>query len=260
MAKTAAGTAGRRRKGAAGASVDPSEVAKFEALAEEWWDPEGEFKPLHRLNPIRLRFIRDRIAAHLGRDPQVERPLAGIRLLDIGCGGGLLAEPMTRLGARVTAIDAAEKSIKVAAQHAERNGLEIDYRHCSAEDLTDSAEGFDVVLNMEVIEHVDDVAAFLRLSAGLVAPGGLMFIATLNRTAKSYLFAIVGAEYLLRWLPRGTHDWKRFVKPSELAAALRSGGMTLKELTGVVYNPLSDGWRLASRDLDVNYMALAVKG
>lgn len=262
MAKDATGSANRRRAAmppAADESVDPSEIAKFAAMADDWWDPAGKFRPLHKLNPTRLRFIRDRIAVGLGRDPLLEQPLSGMRLLDIGCGGGLLAEPMTRLGAQVTAIDMAGENVTVARLHAEQCGLEIDYRHCSAESLAAAQERFDVVLNMEVLEHVTDVKAFVSTSAQLVAPGGLMFAATLNRTAKSYLLAIVGAEYLLGWLPRGTHDWNRFVKPSELAAAFRAGGMTVKELTGVLYNPLSDGWRLSSRDLDVNYMVMAVK-
>ncbi len=215
------------------ASVDPGEVAKFAALAGEWWDPAGTFAPLHRLNPARLTFIRDRIAAHAGRDPLAERPLAGLRVLDIGCGGGLLCEPMARLGAAVTGIDAAEKNVAVAAEHAAEAGLDIDYRHSTAEALaaearaaeTRSAEigagngaGFDLVLNMEVVEHVADVAAFLQASAALVAPGGAMALATLNRTPKSFALAIVGAEYVLRWLPRGTHDWRRFLRPSELVA------------------------------------------
>jgi 2-polyprenyl-6-hydroxyphenyl methylase/3-demethylubiquinone-9 3-methyltransferase len=241
-----------------GGSVDPEEVAKFAALAEEWWDPHGKFRPLHRLNPVRLRFIRDHLCRRFGRDPTAARPLAGLRLIDIGCGGGLLCEPLTRLGARVTGIDAAERNIAVAAVHAEQSGLEIDYRHAGAEDLAAAGERFDAVLNMEVVEHVADVAAFLSSCAALVAPGGAMFLATLNRTPKSFLLAIVGAEYVLRWLPRGTHDWRRFLRPSELAAHLRGAGLDIAEMTGVAYNPLNDAWRETS-DLDVNYMVLAVK-
>jgi 2-polyprenyl-6-hydroxyphenyl methylase/3-demethylubiquinone-9 3-methyltransferase len=246
------------------ASVDPDEVAKFAALAGEWWDPAGKFAPLHRLNPARLTFIRDRIAAHAGRDPLAERPLAGLRVLDIGCGGGLLCEPMARLGAAVTGIDAAEKNVAVAAKHAAEAGLNIDYRHSTAEALAaetraGTGAGFDLVLNMEVVEHVADVAAFLQASAALVAPGGAMALATLNRTPKSFALAIVGAEYLLRWLPRGTHDWRRFLRPSELVASLRAAGLETRELTGVAYNPLTGAWRLAPRDLDVNYMVFAVK-
>ena len=272
--------AGNRNGNSHSASVDPDEVAKFAALAGEWWDPAGKFAPLHRLNPARLTFIRDRIAAHGGRDPLAERPLAGLRVLDIGCGGGLLCEPMARLGAAVTGIDAAENSVAVAAEHAAEAGLDIDYRHTTAEALaaealaaealaaetgtaeTGAAEtgaGFDLVLNMEVVEHVADVAVFLRASAALVAANGAMVLATLNRTPKSFALAIVGAEYLLRWLPRGTHDWRRFLRPSELVAHLRAAGLETRELTGVTYNPLTGAWRLAPRDLDVNYMVFAVK-
>jgi 2-polyprenyl-6-hydroxyphenyl methylase/3-demethylubiquinone-9 3-methyltransferase len=241
------------------ASVDPDEVAKFAALAGEWWDPTGKFAPLHRLNPARLTFIRDRIAAHAGRDPLAERPLAGLRVLDIGCGGGLLCEPLARLGAQITGIDAAEPNVAVATAHAAEAGLDIDYRHTTAEALAGGDTRFDLVLNMEVVEHVADVAAFLQASAALVAPGGAMTLATLNRTPKSFALAIVGAEYILRWLPRGTHDWRRFQRPSELVAYLRAAGLETKELTGVTYNPLTRAWRLAPRDLDVNYMIFAVK-
>ncbi len=246
------------------ASVDPEEVAKFAALAEDWWDPDGKFAPLHRLNPLRLTFIRDRIAAHKGRDALSERPLAGLRVLDIGCGGGLLCEPLARLGAQVAGIDAAEANVAAAARHATLSGLDIDYRHSTAEALAADAlspggDRFDLVLNMEVVEHVADVAAFLEASAALVAPGGAMALATLNRTPKSFALAIVGAEYFLRWLPRGTHDWRKFLRPSELVAALRGAGLDTRELTGVVYNPLTGAWRLAPHDLDVNYMIFAVK-
>jgi 2-polyprenyl-6-hydroxyphenyl methylase/3-demethylubiquinone-9 3-methyltransferase len=241
------------------ASIDAGEVAKFAAMAEAWWDPDGEFRPLHRFNPVRLGFIRDRLCAHFGRDPLSDRPLAGLKVLDVGCGGGLLSEPLTRLGAEVTGLDAAEENIKVAALHAEESGLKIDYRHGSVEALAESAARFDAVLNMEVVEHVAEVDSFLAASAALVRPGGVMVLATLNRTPKAFLLAIVGAEYLLRWLPRGTHDWRRFLKPSELARSLRRAGLEITELTGVAYNPLTDGWRLAPRDLDVNYMLVAVK-
>jgi 2-polyprenyl-6-hydroxyphenyl methylase/3-demethylubiquinone-9 3-methyltransferase len=245
------------------ASVDAAEVAKLSASAEEWWDPAGRFRPLHRLNPVRLAFIRDRVAAHAGRDPLAERPLQGLRLLDIGCGGGLLAEPLARLGAEVVGIDASPENIEVAARHAAQSELAIDYRLTSAEalaeDLTATGARFDVVVNMEVVEHVADAAAFLHASAALVEPGGTMVLATLNRTPKAFALAIVGAEYVLGWLPRGTHDWRRFLRPSELAALLRDGGIEIAELTGVAYNPLTAAWRLA-RDLDVNYMVFAVKG
>ena len=245
-------------KAAADASIDAAEVAKFAAMAADWWDPDGKFRPLHRLNPVRLGFIRDRLAGHFGRDPLGESPLAGLAVLDIGCGGGLLAEPLSRLGARVTAIDAAAESIEIAKLHAAESGLEIDYRAATAEALADRGEAFDAVLNMEVVEHVADVAAFMTAAAALVRPGGATVVATLNRTPKSFLLAIVGAEYLLRWLPRGTHDWRRFLRPSELARFLRAAGLEVTEISGLVYNPLSDAWRL-SRDTDVNYMIFAVK-
>jgi len=243
----------------AGGSVDPVEIAKFSAMAEEWWDPAGKFRPLHKFNPTRLAFVRDRIAEHLARDPLAERPLAGLSLLDIGCGGGLLAEPLSRLGAEVTGIDASERNIKVAALHAAESGLTIDYRHAAAEDLAGAGARFDVVLNMEVVEHVADLGAFLTASTALVKPGGAMVVATLNRTPKAFLLGILGAEYLLRWLPPGTHDWRRFVRPSELARELAAGGLTVTEIAGMAYNPLTDDWRLA-RDTAVNYMVFAVKG
>ncbi|MFQ5774845.1 MAG: bifunctional 2-polyprenyl-6-hydroxyphenol methylase/3-demethylubiquinol 3-O-methyltransferase UbiG [Kiloniellaceae bacterium] len=248
----------RTRRGRPKGSVDPGEVARFAALAEEWWDPAGKFRPLHQLNPTRLRFIRDRIAAHYGRDPLTEKPLAGLSVLDVGCGGGLLCEPLARLGAIVTGIDAAERNVEVARLHAREAGLDVDYRHATAEALAEAGERFEVVLNMEVVEHVADRAAFLEACACLVGPGGAMVIATLNRTPKAFLFAIVGAEYVLRWLPRGTHDWRKFLRPSELAALLRRHGLEIEELTGVQYNPLTASWRLG-RDLEVNYMAFAVK-
>ncbi len=240
-------------------TVDESEVAKFAAIAESWWDSEGPFRPLHQLNPTRLLYIRDRVAAQFGRDTTAPKPLNGLRILDIGCGGGLLCEPLSRLGAIVVGIDATDKNIHVAAQHAAQSGLAINYRNTTAEALFAAGKRFDVVLNMEVVEHVADVDAFLEASSGLVEDGGLMIAATLNRTLKSYALAIIGAEYLLRWLPRGTHDWKRFLRPSELAAGLRRGGLTVEEFTGVVFNPLSGKWSLDPRDLDVNYIGVAVK-
>ncbi len=240
-------------------TVDDAELAKFAAIAEEWWDPDGKFRPLHKFNPIRLELLRDRIADHFGRDPKAARPLEGISVVDVGCGGGLLAEPMARLGATVTGVDATERNIEVARIHAEQMGLTIDYRFATAGDLAAEQRVFDVVLNMEVIEHVADRDAFLDDCAQLVRPGGLMFLATLNRTPKSYLFAIVGAEYVMRWLPRGTHEWRRFVRPSELAAPLRQSGMSMTDVTGVVFNPIKDQWSLSSRDLDVNYIATAEK-
>ncbi len=248
-----------RPKRRRGGSVDRDEIARFGAMAEEWWDPRGKFRPLHKLNPVRLAFIRDRVAAHFGRDPLAERPLQDLRLVDVGSGGGLLAEPMARLGARVTGIDAAEPNVRMAGLHAAEGGLDIDYRFTDAEALAAAGERFDVVLNMEVVEHVADLGGFLDACCTLVRPGGVMVTATLNRTAKAFALAIVGAEYLLRWLPVGTHRWSKFVRPSELAAGLRAGGLDMVELTGVAYNPICDRWHLAPRDLDVNYMAFAAK-
>ena len=239
---------------ASGASVDPAEVAKFRAIADAWWDPAGKFRPLHRLNPTRIAYIRDRAAAHFGRDPKAARPLAGLRLLDIGCGGGLLAEPMARLGAAVVGIDVAQRNIAVAKLHAATSGLAIDYRVATAETLAAAGERFDLLLNMEVVEHVAEPAAFLATTVQLLAPGGMMVLATLNRTAKSFALAIVGAEYLLGWLPRGTHDWRRFLRPSEIARMLRPQRAAITDLVGATYSPIADGWRI-SRDLDVNYMA-----
>ncbi|WP_282604185.1 bifunctional 2-polyprenyl-6-hydroxyphenol methylase/3-demethylubiquinol 3-O-methyltransferase UbiG [Pelagibius sp. Alg239-R121] len=240
-------------------SVDAAEIEKFSAIAAEWWDPAGKFRPLHQLNPTRLGYIRDHVAAHFGKDPAANQPLAGLSILDIGCGGGLLSEPLTRLGARMTSIDAAEKNIGVASTHAAEAGLEIDYRHATAEDLAAKGENFDVVLNMEVIEHVADVNSFSQAACALVKDGGATVASTLNRTPKSYLMAILGAEYLLRWLPRGTHDWRKFLRPSELTSLLRAQGMKVEDISGVVYNPLNESWRLSRRDLDVNYMLFATK-
>lgn len=240
------------------ASVDPSEVAKFAALADSWWDSRGPYRPLHRLNPVRLAFIRDRLCGHLGRDPLVLKPLKGLRIVDIGCGGGLLTEPLARMGADATGIDAAEENVAAAAAHAKEAGITIDYRATTAEALVAEGESFDAVVSMEVVEHVADRAAFLADCVALTKPGGALFLATLNRTIKSYAMAIVGAEYILRWLPRGTHDWRRFVRPSELAAALRAAGAEVKALAGVGYNPMTDTWGLAT-SVDVNYMAFAVR-
>ena len=240
-------------------TADAEEVARFQAIADEWWDAGGKFKPLHQINPVRIAYIRDHVCKHLGRDPLADQPLAGLRLLDIGCGGGLLAEPMTRLGAAVTAIDAGEKNIAVARLHAEQMDLDIDYRHVLPENLANLNDTFDVVLNMEVVEHVADLGAFLGASAALVRPGGAMVVTTLNRTLKSLALAKVGAEYILRWLPVGTHDWRKFVRPSELARGLRPHGVEIKSLAGMVYNPFNDRWRLSDRDLDVNYLAFTVK-
>jgi 2-polyprenyl-6-hydroxyphenyl methylase/3-demethylubiquinone-9 3-methyltransferase len=239
-------------------TVDPTEIARFAALAEGWWDPNGKFKPLHRLNPLRLGFLRERLIGHFARDSGSLRPFEGLRLLDIGCGGGLVAEPMARLGFAVTGIDAAPETVLTAHSHAGEAGLAIDYRATAAETLAASGERFDAVLAMEIIEHVADLEAFLAAAGTLVRPGGAFVAATLNRTAKSYLFAIIGAEYVLGWLPRGTHEWRRFVRPSELAAGLRCNGLRAREIAGVTYNPIADRWSL-SRDLDVNYMVFAIR-
>lgn len=243
-----AGTAG---------TVDPADVARFSAIAAEWWDPTGKFRPLHRLNPLRLTYIRDTVCRRLGRDPLAPAPLKGVRVVDIGCGGGLLAEPIARMGATVVGVDASEKNVKTAATHAAETGTAVDYRATTAEALAASGERFDVVLAMEVIEHVADVDLFVKSCAALLAPGGVLFLATLNRTPKSFALAIVGAEYILRWMPRGTHNWRQFLRPSEMAAAVRAYGLGIKDLTGVTYSPLSDEFRLNPRDLDVNYMTWA---
>ncbi|MDY0874531.1 bifunctional 2-polyprenyl-6-hydroxyphenol methylase/3-demethylubiquinol 3-O-methyltransferase UbiG [Dongia rigui] len=237
-------------------TIDLAEVEKFAAMAESWWDPVGKFRPLHRLNPVRVGYIRDKAIAHFGRDAEAALPLADLSLIDIGSGGGLLAEPLARLGASVTGVDATPRNVEVARLHAEQAGVKITYLNCAAEDLVAQGKQFDVVLAMEVIEHVADVDAFLGACAKLLKPGGLLFLATMSRTVKSYAMAIVGAEYIMRWLPRGTHDWNRFIRPSEMARGLRRHGLELAELTGVSYNPFKDSFRL-SRDLDVNYMALA---
>lgn len=239
-------------------SADRGEIARFEALAEEWWDESGKFRPLHRLNPLRIDFILRRACGHWGRDPAAARPLSGLGLLDIGCGGGLIAEPMARFGAAVTAIDPGRANIEAARRHAAASGLAIDYREALAEDLAAEGARFDVVLALEVVEHVADVKSFVTAACAVLAPGGMLVMATLNRTLKSFAFAIIGAEYVLGWLPRGTHDWRKFLRPSELAGAVRDGGAELAELTGVVYSPLSDRWML-SDDLDVNYMLVAEK-
>lgn len=243
---------------AAATTIDQAEVDRFSAMAREWWDPAGKFKPLHKFNPVRLTYIREQVCARHGRDPRAERPFAGLRILDIGCGGGLLCEPMARLGAEVVGVDPSERNIEIARLHAAESGLAIDYRASTAEALADAGERFDIVLNMEVVEHVADVPLFVNRCAEMVKPGGLMFIATINRTLKALALAIVGAEYVLRWLPRGTHQYERLVRPEELHAALANSAMTVRETVGVFYNPLTDRWD-RSRDTDVNYMVLADK-
>lgn len=240
-------------------TIDPAEVAKFEAMAAEWWDPNGKFKPLHMLNPCRLDYITSQIAVEFGRDLATDKPFSGLRLLDIGCGGGLLSEPMARLGANVTGADAAEGNLPVARLHAEQSGLEIDYRHTTAEALADAGEQFDVVLNMEVVEHVADPLAYLSACQALLKPGGLMICSTINRNAKSYAMAIVGAEVIMRWLPRGTHEWNKFITPDELVALIEKAGLNAVDRKGFVFNPLLWSWSLSDRDLSVNYVTTSVK-
>lgn len=244
-------------------SIDPAEVAKFSAMAADWWNPNGKFKPLHRFNPTRLRFIRETAERHFGLSgklsAKLRKPLEGLRLLDIGCGGGLVSEPMARLGASVTGVDASEANIKTALTHASEQGLAIDYRAGTAEGLLSSGEPlFDIVLNMEVVEHVADPARFLADTAGLVRPGGLMIVATLNKTAKSLATAVIGAEYILRWLPPGTHDWSKFLAPGDVIRPLEDAGMNVEPPVGVSFQPLSGEWKL-SGDLSVNYMIVARK-
>jgi 2-polyprenyl-6-hydroxyphenyl methylase/3-demethylubiquinone-9 3-methyltransferase len=237
-------------------SVDAAEVAKFSAIAAEWWDPSGKFAPLHKFNPVRLSFIRAEAAAHFGRDARNLRPFAGLTLLDIGCGGGLLSEPMARLGFAVTGADASERNIGTARAHAAQTGLEIEYLDTTAEALVAQGRSFDVVLNMEVVEHVADVGAYLAACTQLLKPGGVTFVATLNKTLKSLALAKIGAEYVLNWLPRGTHDWNRFIPPAQLEASLEKTGLTLLKRRGVSFDPLAWDWRL-SPDVDVNYMLVA---
>ncbi|MCX7348182.1 MAG: bifunctional 2-polyprenyl-6-hydroxyphenol methylase/3-demethylubiquinol 3-O-methyltransferase UbiG [Alphaproteobacteria bacterium] len=244
---------------AAAPSLDPSEVAKFSAMAAEWWNPKGKFGVLHVFNPVRLQFIKEQVTARLARDPLEREPFQGLRFLDIGCGGGLLTEPMSRLGASITGVDPSDRNIKTASVHAQEMGLDIDYRVGTAEDLAAAGEQFDVILNMEVIEHVADPQAFTRTCAAMLKPGGLMFVATLNRTLKSFGLAIVGAEYVLGWLPKGTHQWEKFITPAELKGWLSDNGLTVKEELGVTYSPFTRAWKV-SRDMDVNYMLVAQKG
>lgn len=245
--------------GSAKSSIDPAEVERFSRIAAEWWDPRGKFAPLHKFNPVRLAFIRDQALYRFGRDPKARRPFEGLRLLDIGCGGGLLSEPMTRLGFQVTGVDASERNIGTAAAHAAEQGLDIDYRASTAEALVAAGEpAFDVILNMEVIEHVADPGEYLRSCAQLMKPGGLMIVATLNRTLKALALAKVGAEYVLRWLPAGTHDWSKFLRPDEIRDFLSSEPVVVDGPYGVVFNPLTGRWT-ESTDTDVNYMMTVVR-
>ena len=240
-------------------TVDPTEIAKFEAMAAEWWDPNGKFKPLHMLNPCRLDYITSQIAAEFTRDLSSPHPFKGLRILDIGCGGGLLSEPMARLGADVVGADAAERNIPVAQVHAAQSGLKIDYRHTTAEALAEAGEQFDVVLNMEVVEHVADPLAYLTACQQLLKPSGLMVCSTINRNPKSYAMAIFGAEVVMRWLPRGTHEWNKFITPDELYDLIGNAGLTPVDRKGFVFNPISWSWSLSARDLSVNYVTASVK-
>lgn len=240
------------------ATIDEAEVARFAAMADEWWDPNGKFGPLHAINPVRLSFIRDQVCSHFGRGDRSIRPFEELTVADIGCGGGLLSEPAARLGARVTGLDPASDSIAAARAHAAQQGLEIDYRAERAEDLIATGAAFDVVIAMEVVEHVPDVPAFIKVAARLVKPGGLMLLSTINRTMKSYALAIVGAEFILRWLPVGTHRWDRFVTPDELSSACTGAGIIESARKGMIFNPLAGSWHL-SQDTDVNYLMAAVK-
>ncbi|MDZ4361984.1 bifunctional 2-polyprenyl-6-hydroxyphenol methylase/3-demethylubiquinol 3-O-methyltransferase UbiG [Brevundimonas sp.] len=242
-----------------GASIDPADVARFAAQAAEWWDPKGPFAPLHRFNPARLAFVRDQAAAHFGRDPNRRTTFEGLTLLDIGCGGGLIAEPMRRMGFAVTAVDAAPENIGTARAHADQSGLDIAYRAATVEQLeAEGASPFDVVLTLEVIEHVADPAAFIRACSRLVAPGGILIVATLNRTLKALALGKVAAEYVLRWVPAGTHDWRQFIKPDELRAMLATEPLTVAGPFGLAYDPLTDRWSQGD-DADINYMMVATR-
>lgn len=240
-------------------TVNPDEIAKFEAMAAEWWDLNGKFKPLHMMNPVRLGYATSQIAAEFGRDLTGPAPFAGLRILDIGCGGGLLCEPMARLGATVVGVDAAPRNIPVAQIHAEQSGLAIDYRIGTAEDLAASGEQFDVVLNMEVVEHVDHPLGYLTACQQLLRPGGLHLCSTINRNPKSFAMAIVGAEWIMRWLPKGTHDWAKFITPDELFDLLRQAGLDPVDRKGYQFNPVLWNWRVSDRDLSVNYVTAAIK-
>ena len=239
-------------------TANPEEIARFASLAEQWWDPDGEFRPLHQLNPTRLAYMRNRLCAHFNRSLETVRPLEGLTLVDIGCGGGLLTEPMCRLGAKVTGIDAGAETINAARHHANATGLKIDYRQILPEDIHQERRVFDIVLNMEVIEHVADRELFIETTAKLVKPGGAMVLSSLNRTLKSLALAKIFAEYILKWLPVGTHDWRQFVRPSEIINNLRFFDMEVCDISGLSYHPLERRWR-ESHDLAVNFIMLAIK-
>jgi len=240
---------------AAKSTIDQSEVDRFSAMAAEWWSPTGKFKPLHKFNPVRLTYIRDKAAENFGLDPKRPKPLEGLRVLDIGCGGGLLSEPVARMGATVVGADPSEKNIGIASTHAKASGVSVDYRAVTAEQLAEAGETFDIVLNMEVVEHVADVEFFMTTCARMVRPSGMMFVATINRTMKAAALAIFAAENILRWLPRGTHQYEKLVRPEELEAPMVAAGLEIIARTGVFFNPLANQWNL-SKDMDVNYMLL----
>lgn len=240
-------------------SIDPDEVEQFSRIADEWWDESGKFKPLHDINPVRIGYIKAQLCHHFGLNAASIRALEGLSLLDIGCGGGLICEPMARMGAAVTGADASERNIKTASLHAQQSALSIDYHATTAEALVEQGAQFDVVLALEIVEHVADVQAFIDSCCALVKPGGLLVMTTMNRTAKAYAMAIVGAEYILRWLPRGTHDWKKFVRPSEMAAGFERNGLRIADMTGMAFNPLSRTWSLKASDLDVNYLMVGAR-
>jgi len=250
---------GQGRGGQGPGTVDAAELGRFERIAAGWWDPEGEFKPLHRMNPLRVGYVRDRACAHFGRDPKRIGCLAGLRAIDVGCGGGLLSEAAARLGARVTGIDAGAEAVAAARLHAAAAGLDIDYRATTAEAMAEAGARFDLVLALEIVEHVADVDLFVGALERLLAPGGLLVMSTLNRTAKSFALAKVGAEYVLRWVAPGTHDWRKFLKPHELAAALRRQGLGVDDACGMVLDPLTGTWRFAPHDLAVNYVMTAAR-
>jgi 2-polyprenyl-6-hydroxyphenyl methylase / 3-demethylubiquinone-9 3-methyltransferase len=251
--------AGAAKRSAEAGRVDQDEVDKFDRLAADWWDPKGTMKPLHRLNPVRLGYIRDLAAERFDRNTRTPAPFKGLSLLDIGCGGGLLSEPLARLGFAVTGIDPAGNNVEVARAHAEAEGVEVAYRKTTAETIAGEGASFDVVLAMEVVEHVPDVPALLATAASLLKPGGLFVGATINRTKRAFALAIVGAEFVLRWLPVGTHSWEKFVTPDEFADALAAGGVPVFDRTGIIYNPLADQW-MTARDTAVNYMLAGRKG
>lgn len=238
-------------------TVDQAEVDRFSAMAGEWWDPSGKFRPLHLINPLRLAFIRNEVCRRFARDTKSTKPLAGLRVLDIGCGGGLLSEPLARMGSDVVGADASATNIEIAKNHADQGGLLIDYRATTAEELSASGEHFDIVLALEIVEHVPDMQAFVAICARMLRPGGLMVVSTINRTAKAFALAIIGAEYVLRWLPRGTHQWSKFVTPNELRDAFEASGLASGNSAGMIFQPLRGEWRLSDTDIDVNYLIAA---